>query len=156
MPERAELQGAIADALRTYAVEMEQYINTAGATANIHRTDLNGLSHAMEAAEAGTRLTPGELAARMGLSPSATTTMIDRLESAGHIRRSRDSTDRRVVTITITDHAQKTGFEIFYPLTQAFEAVMAHYSSTELQLVHRFLPQTAEAIRNTHSDTRED
>lgn len=57
----------------------------------------------MDATHTGARPTPGELASRMSLSPSATTSLLDRLETAGHIVRSRDSADRRVVTVTITE-----------------------------------------------------
>lgn len=143
-----DIQEAVSDALRAFTVEMEQYIHAAGGAAAIHRTDLTALSHAMEAAHAGTKLTPGELASRMSLSPSATTSMLDRLEAAGHVVRSRDSADRRVVTVRVTDLAEETGYRIFVPLSRALEAVMSSHSAAELAVVLRFLEAAAAAVRS--------
>lgn len=52
-------------------------------------------------------LTPRELAAKVGLTPSAMTSLLDRLEAAGLAKRSAHPTDRRksVVTITKKGHA---------------------------------------------------
>lgn len=44
-------------------------------------------------------MTPGELAARTGLTTGPTTRLIDRLEQAGHVRRVPDAADRRKVLI---------------------------------------------------------
>ena len=144
----ADIQEAVSEALRAFAVEMEQYIHAAGGAAAIHRTDLTALSHAMDAARAGTKLTPGELAGRMSLSPSATTSMLDRLEAAGHVVRSRDSADRRVVTVRVTDQAEETGYRIFVPLARALGTVMTSYSAAELAVVLRFLEAAAAAVRS--------
>lgn len=144
-----DLGEAVSEALRAFSVEMDQYIHAAGGAAAIHRTDLTALSHAMDAAHAGTKLTPGELASRMRLSPSATTSMLDRLEAAGHVVRSRDSPDRRVVTVRITDRAEETGYRIFVPLALALESVMTRYSPAELAVVLRFLEDASAAVRTT-------
>ncbi len=144
-----EIHEAVSDALRHVTVVMEQYIQAAGESVALHRTDLNALSYAMDATQAGSPLTPGGLAARMGLSPSATTSMLDRLEKAGHLVRSRDSADRRVVTITMTDRAAQTGYQIFVPLAQAFDRVMVTYRPADLSLVRRFLNEISAAIDHT-------
>ncbi|MFJ8623325.1 MarR family winged helix-turn-helix transcriptional regulator [Kitasatospora sp. NPDC093550] len=44
-------------------------------------------------------MTPGELAARTGLTTGPTTRLIDRLERAGHVRRTPDASDRRKVLV---------------------------------------------------------
>ncbi len=147
MREPAELQSAVSETLRAFAVEMEQYVSAASAAATIHRTDLTALSHAMDATRSGERLTPGELAARMGLSPSATTSMLDRLEAAGHVVRSRDSTDRRVVTVSITNHAQEVGYQVFAPLARALDEALSRFPEAELAVVQTVLEQVVEATR---------
>ena len=152
MADDEAVQEALSDALRTFAVEMEQYIQAAGGAVALHRTDLNALSHAMDATRAGVRLTPGELATRMSLSPSATTAMLDRLEAAGHVVRSRDGDDRRVVTVTMTDHAQQTSYAIFLPLDQAFAGVMADYTAGELRTIEGFMADMAEAMADYRAD----
>lgn len=145
----AGIHQAVSDALRTFSVEMEQYIHAACEAAALHRTDLSALSHAMDATYTGARLTPGELASRMSLSPSATTSLLDRLETAGHIVRSRDSADRRVVTVTITEKAEQTGYRAFVPLARAFVGVMTPYTETELGTILGFLEQIGAATRDT-------
>jgi DNA-binding MarR family transcriptional regulator len=44
-----------------------------------------------------------ELAREVVLSPTATSRFIDRVESAGHVRREPDPADRRALQIVITD-----------------------------------------------------
>lgn len=149
-----DVQAAVAETLRLFAVEMERYVSAASAEAAIHRTDLTALSHAMDATQSGGRLTPGELAVRMGLSPSATTTMLDRLEAAGHMVRSRDSTDRRVVSLAVTEHAHQVGYQVFAPLAQAFDDVMVDYEPAELAVVQRFLEQIVEATHKARPHQR--
>lgn len=149
-----DVQAAVAEALRLFAVEMERYVSAASAEAAIHRTDLTALSHAMDATQSGARLTPGELAVRMGLSPSATTTMLDRLEAAGHMVRSRDSTDRRVVSLAVTEHAYQVGYQVFAPLAQAFDDVMIDYEPAELAVVQRFLEEIVAATHKARPHHR--
>lgn len=47
-------------------------------------------------------MTAGELASRLGLSTGATTRLIDRLEHAGYVQRTRDTVDRRRVLVEHT------------------------------------------------------
>src|SRR5919108_5508275 len=49
------------------------------------------------------RLRVNELAREVVLSPTATSRFIDRVESAGHVRREPDPADRRALRIVITD-----------------------------------------------------
>jgi DNA-binding MarR family transcriptional regulator len=52
---------------------------------------------------AGDRLTARDLGRECHMLASTITGVIDRLESAGHVRRERDQRDRRVVWISLTD-----------------------------------------------------
>ena len=49
------------------------------------------------------RLSPGQLASNLGLSSGAMTNRLDRLESAGLIRRLPDPTDRRALQVELTE-----------------------------------------------------
>ena len=49
------------------------------------------------------RRSPGQLAEEMGLSSGAMTNRLDRLETAGLIRRQRDPSDRRAIEVELTD-----------------------------------------------------
>src|SRR4051812_25781426 len=54
------------------------------------------------------KTTVGDLAEELGLSTSATTIAINRLVKSGHINRTRDEADRRVVWVELTDSAAQT------------------------------------------------
>ena len=47
-----------------------------------------------------------ELSEKTGLAKTTLTSMLDRLETAGHIRRTADSADRRAVRICLTEGAE--------------------------------------------------
>ena len=57
---------------------------------------------ALKTISQSTRLTIGHLSEKMYLHPSTVTGVIDRLEGKGLVKRSRDSIDRRVVTLDLT------------------------------------------------------
>ncbi len=64
-----------------------------------------------------------ELAARTGLSKSSLTTMLDRLEGAGHIRREPSTEDRRVILIALTEKdmaMQKLFAKVSQEMTEVF------------------------------------
>lgn len=48
---------------------------------------------------AGQPMGPRELSGRLGITPGATTELVDRLERAGHLERRRDTVDRRRVQL---------------------------------------------------------
>jgi hypothetical protein len=62
-------------------------------------SDATALGQITWAAESGTPLSPAQLSRLLGMTTGATTILLNRLETAGHIRRSRESTDRRRVTL---------------------------------------------------------
>jgi len=47
----------------------------------------------------------GELSGKTGLAKTTLTSMLDRLESSGHVKREYDSSDRRKVMIRLTETA---------------------------------------------------
>lgn len=54
-----------------------------------------------------------QLSARTGLAKTTLTSMLDRLENLGHIKRKYSSSDRRIVRITLTEKAKnlKSNYE---------------------------------------------
>lgn len=53
-------------------------------------------------------LTMGEIAWRLGVSDKTVTGLVDRLEKAGHVKRERDTQDRRVVRARLTRKGEVT------------------------------------------------
>jgi len=89
-------------------------------------------------------MSAGRLAEAGGLSPAATTTLIDRLERKGYLRRIRDTTDRRRVLVELTDLARERGWQVYGPLAQEGEAGLARYSDQDLTMIGDFLRQARE------------
>jgi DNA-binding MarR family transcriptional regulator len=52
-------------------------------------------------------MTAGELARSAGLTPATVTGLLDQLESAGVVRRTRSTEDRRVCNVSMTDAGRK-------------------------------------------------
>ncbi|MCM3749026.1 MarR family transcriptional regulator [Paenibacillus pasadenensis] len=73
---------------------------------------------------------PSELLQHLQTTPAAITTLLDRMEKGGLIERSRDSSDRRIVWVTVTDHGRneaKRGTEIRDAfLREALDRISSH------------------------------
>lgn len=65
------------------------------------QTDMRALHFLIVCENSGTLATPGAIAQTLGISSASTTKLLDRLEAAGHVRRSRHPSDRRALVITI-------------------------------------------------------
>lgn len=97
----------------------------------------DALLHTYEAGEVGVRMT--ELAQRVVLSKSGLTTLVDRLEERGWMRRIPDSADRRVTRITLTEQ----GVEAFR------SAARIHVAGIEAYFASRVTDDEAEVIAET-------
>ncbi|CUR55241.1 putative Transcriptional regulator, MarR family [metagenome] len=134
-------------ALRAYINETEIYIGAAGREADMHRTDLTGLTVVMDRGNLGESTTPGQLSTAMRLSAPATSAMLDRLEKLGHVVRHPHPTDRRSVVVDLTDHAREVGGAMFGRLAAHLAPVLGQRSEAELADIAEFLEQVVEATR---------
>ncbi len=124
-----------------------RYSDRAGAAHGLHRSDLQALQVLAEARDQGApAVTPGRLAAALSLSPSATSTLLDRLERAGHVRRGHDDADRRRVTVDMTPTAGAEARAMFGPLAAAMSEAMAEFDDVELAVAARFVVAMTEVI----------
>ncbi|MFD9002565.1 MarR family winged helix-turn-helix transcriptional regulator [Streptomyces sp. NPDC059582] len=145
--------GAVPTDLHAFAVQLRRMnggINRlmqgfAGAH-GLHPTDVQALAAILDADEP---MTPKRLREHLGLTSGAVTACVDRLERAGHIRRVRESADRRVVHLYYAADARPTARTYFRPLAEATEAARAHFTDDELALVLRFLAAMNEELAGT-------
>lgn len=112
----------------------------------LHTSDANALVAVIEAEEKGHPISAAHLATRIGLSPAATSSLLNRLEAAGHVVRDRTGADRRIVTLRSTAVVHRRVDEFFDPLGDRLEAVMAAYPDAFLQQVDGFLREVIEAL----------
>ncbi|MEQ3550028.1 MarR family transcriptional regulator [Pseudonocardia nematodicida] len=145
---REELVGLLQD----YAGEADLLGQAFAGRHRLHPTDWHALLAVMRADAAGAPLTPGVLGARLGLSTGATTALIDRLERAGHVRRSRESTDRRRVTLRQAENAAGIGGAFFGPLGSRMDVLLAEFDDAELDAASRFLAAMNALVADYRAD----
>jgi len=131
---RAEVVAQLSDLMRrssTYALFIHQAI---AERLGLGMTDLKCL----DAAHQEPQLTPSRLAEISGLSTSATTAVLDRLEKRGFVTRVRDEQDRRRVFIAATGRHEAEVSALFEPLGTAAAAILEHYDDDQLALITGF------------------
>ncbi|MEU5950766.1 MarR family transcriptional regulator [Streptomyces sp. NPDC047525] len=141
-PEPTDLQ-SFAVQLRRMNGEINRLIHGFAAGHDLHATDVQALAAILDS---DSPLTPGRLRDHLGLTSGAVTACLDRLERAGHIRRSRDSEDRRVVHLHYAPGAKSAARTFFQPLAAATENARVRFSEDELAVVVRFLAAMNEEL----------
>ncbi len=154
MSESDDLRADVVDLLRLYSIEAQQVAHTFAQRNNLHFTDLQALIAVMHAERRGAPLTPGRLGETLGLSSGATTAVIDRLERVGHLRRTRESADRRVVHLRYGEPGMAVALSFFEPLGIRSRAVMDRFSAADLATVRQFLTGMLEALTEHHREIR--
>ncbi|MFC9327541.1 MarR family transcriptional regulator [Kitasatospora sp. NPDC057015] len=132
--------------LRALTVELHLLGGEFARHNGLHPTDLRALICLLDAARSGVPATPGSLGAELGLNSAGTTALLDRLERLGHVRRVRDTRDRRRVLLEVDDRAVALGQSFFGPLISEVVAASRTFDREELATVRRFLDQVAEIV----------
>ncbi|MFT2816790.1 MarR family winged helix-turn-helix transcriptional regulator [Leifsonia sp. A12D58] len=127
------------DGLRGYEAVSVELSRRFAASLGLHSTDASALLAILDAEERGESLSPARLSERIGLTSGATSSLLNRLEEAGHIERSRVHSDRRVVTLHSTPDVQKIAGAFFEPLQGHVDAMMNAYPDELLQQFEAFL-----------------
>ncbi len=83
--------------------------------------------------------TPTEIARELGISTATTTLVIDRLESAGHVRRSPHPRDGRKTVITASTRSAQTATGHVEPLVSGIDRVSAALTDVEREHIGTFL-----------------
>jgi DNA-binding MarR family transcriptional regulator len=143
MPTRQQLYGALADAVRDQAGRTVILHQAAADRFGLNSTDIKCLDLARNQA----RLTAGRLAEMTGMSTSAITSVLDRLERRGLIERRRDPGDRRKVIVAATGAHVADGDAIFERILQTLHAVLAEYDERTLEIILDFTVHLTAATR---------
>ncbi|MFI9007866.1 MarR family winged helix-turn-helix transcriptional regulator [Actinosynnema sp. NPDC053489] len=144
---------ALVRLLRQFTVETDRFVEIFGDRQRMHRTDLNALAVIMDARWGGEPMSPGRLAEALHLSASATTSVLDRLEAAGHVARVRHPHDRRKVELRASEKALALGADFFQPLSDAYTRAWERFDDADKEVVARFLAATIEATAAVRADT---
>ncbi|MFF5172213.1 MarR family winged helix-turn-helix transcriptional regulator [Micromonospora sp. NPDC000089] len=136
---RGQMIAEITNELRLYSTEAQHVGHAFAGQHGLNATDLQALIAVMDAELAEDPITPGRLGEWLNLSSGSVTALIDRLERAGHIRRDRDTVDRRKVLLHYADQGAALAMDFFGPLGRRTDQAMSGFTDEELAVVHRFM-----------------
>jgi DNA-binding MarR family transcriptional regulator len=87
-----------------------------------------------------------ELAGHLGVTPATLTPVIDTLEEAGAVRRSRDRSDRRVVRLSITPAGRERLVTTVGQVATRFRARMPHPPPEHERIIRAYLTAVLAAV----------
>ncbi len=129
----------VMDGLRAFGANYTEFTRRFATWLGLHSTDAAALVEILYAEDQGTPLSPARLSERVSLSSGATAILLKRLEQAGHIVRTRESADRRVVTLRSSPDIRPRAIAFFGPYSERMAEAMAAYSPQEIQHFESFL-----------------
>ena len=124
---RQSLIGEIGLAMQAYQRSNAALDDEVGRLLGLNPADLRCLDWL-----SGGRMSAGHLSRATGLSSAATTSMIDRLEAKGFVRRIRGDADRRQVLVEMTDEGAQKVWNFYGPLVNDGAGLFARFSAAEL------------------------
>ncbi|MEQ7847877.1 MarR family winged helix-turn-helix transcriptional regulator [Nocardioides kribbensis] len=89
---------------------------------------------------------PAELARLLEVSTAASTGVVDRLQTKGHVQREPHAEDRRRTVVTLTDSGRAEILGHLMPMFEALRALDADLDDTERAVVARYLRGAAAAF----------
>jgi DNA-binding MarR family transcriptional regulator len=98
---------------------------------------------------------PTLLANLVGLTTGAMTTMLDRLEAKGFVRRRPNPRDRRGILIAATEHYQEAALKLVSAVQRDHRALLETYTEEQLAFIADFLSRFTENLARNSPDVRE-
>lgn len=133
---RNELVNAIGFAISRWQDAVETFDGTVAeiyVLSAAERRCLGSISHGPQPASA--------IARETNLTPAAVTSLIDRLEKRGFVRRQPDPDDRRKVMVAAGKKTEELIKRAYHPIFEAGAALLAKYSVAEMQLLLGFIEE---------------
>jgi DNA-binding MarR family transcriptional regulator len=144
MSSRRDLNAAIGELLRLQSGLALVLHQAVAERFGLNPTDLKCL----DIAGREPNLTAGRIAEVTGMSTSAVTALLDRLERRGFVERRRDPNDRRRVFVQSTGRHEQKLEAIFAPLATMTATVLDEYDEDQLSVIHGFLERLANGSRH--------
>ena len=142
-------QAAIADAgnaMQAYQRSTQAFDDAIGRALGLNPTDLRCLDWLVDGPKSAGTLTRGT-----GLSSAATTTLIDRLEAKGYVRRVLDPSDRRRVLVEMTPEGFERVGRFYGPLVADGSRLLDGFSVDEIERMVCWL-EAARELTDRHRD----
>jgi DNA-binding MarR family transcriptional regulator/GNAT superfamily N-acetyltransferase len=139
---RADLEKAVIHALRTVMIRSATFSLQVAEHTGLHPTDL----YCLGLLQLNGPMSAGALARSTGLTTSAITAVIDRLERSGFAARRPDPADRRRVIVVLDEEQNEARLLSLYAAKGAGKAgVLARFGDADLTVVRDFLQALEEA-----------
>ena len=120
--------GELGRALQAYQRSTQAFDDEVGRVLDLNPVDLRCLDWLTDGPMSASRL-----AEATGLSSAATTSMIDRLERKGFVRRVRHDTDRRQVLVELSEAGQARTWAIYGRLAAQGQHLFARFDKAALE-----------------------
>ncbi|WP_460524148.1 MarR family winged helix-turn-helix transcriptional regulator [Humibacter antri] len=133
---RSELVESVSELMRVQAGRALMLHAAIAGRLGLHFTDLKCLDLVRDAT-----LTAGEIASAIGLSASAVSAMLDRLEGQGFIERVRDSGDRRKVFVRKTGRYDDRIDQLFAGLASGVGGILGVCTDEQLEFLAGIVEQ---------------
>jgi len=143
---RQALVSDLGTAMQAYQRSNAEFDDEVGRALGVNPADLRCLDWL-----SGGRMSAGELSRATGLSSAATTSMIDRLERRGFVRRVRGEEDRRKVLVEMTEDGNDRVWHLYGPLVEEGATLFEQFTRDELESLldlARGMQQLAERHRD--------
>jgi DNA-binding MarR family transcriptional regulator len=135
MSARSEMYGELALVIQRQTMWTVLLHNTVAGKAGINVTDMQCVNLLILEGP----LTPGQLAKAMGVTTGgAITAVVDRLERAGFVKRTRDADDRRRVIVELEPGKVEHLGSYFEPMGRAFVERLAAYTDEQIAFLLEF------------------
>jgi len=135
-----ELSDQVAGGLRALSTEIDRLDQAAADRYGLNRTDMRALDIVGRSGP----VAPTALARRLGITTGGVTSVLDRLEQAGYIRRQPHPGDRRRQVVQTTEATMARDREVFGGLMAKTSDLLATYTDDQLLVIRGFLQQLGE------------
>lgn len=136
--------------VRRLQVERERLAQKCAARNGLSSSDFRALLHISESELNEEPLAAGGLRDLMNMSAGAATYVVDRLVSAGHVRREADPTDRRKVVLRHTAKGERTTGEFFSAIEQRNRTALSDVPAADIATTERVIGTLIEYIHQNN------
>ncbi len=129
--------------LRDMITANEAFVDHMGRELSVNATDLSAMTHLISSGPLG----PTELARRLQISTAAVTTVVDRLETVGHVHRAQHPTDRRSVVIVPSPASVGQAMAVLMPMITGIDSVINSFPAEHREVITDYLERVVTMYR---------
>jgi len=132
-------QVEVMEALQAWAVAFAELNQLMSSWLDLPTSDANALGQVLWADSSGEPLSPARLGQRIGMTSGSVTVLLNRLEAAGLLERSREHVDRRRVSLRPTPTARERARAFTEMSTAEISAALQEIPAAELENFTTFI-----------------